>query len=141
MKEFEDELLVDPSNANASYELGEIHRKAGELQKAAELFTLAVTHYPDFAEARIGLARVLISQQQPERAISQLQKAISLDRANEVAYYQLAMAYGRLGQAAEQQKALAEFQRLRAQTREREDRMLAPREVTKQELDATVPPP
>jgi len=141
VKEFEEELRLDPTSADAAYELGEIHRRAGELDRAAELFDLAVKHYPDFEEARIGLARVLITQRKPEQAVSQLQKAISLNRANEVSYYQLAVAYGRLGQAAEQQKALAEFQRLRAQKREREDLMFAPRQVTKQELDASVPPP
>jgi predicted Zn-dependent protease len=99
------------------------------------MFDLAVKSYPDFEEARIGLARVLIAQHKPEPAIGQLQKAIALNRTNEVSYYQLAMAYRSLGQAAEQQKALAEFQRLRAEKREREDSMLAPRQVTKQELD------
>ena len=140
-KEFEEELRLDPTSADAAYELAETHRRAGDLDRAAQLFDLAVKHYPDFEEARIGLARVLISQDKPEPAVSQLQKAISLNRANEVSYYQLSVAYARLGQVAEQQKALAEFQRLRALKREPEDLMLAPRPVTKQELDASVPPP
>jgi tetratricopeptide (TPR) repeat protein len=135
VKEFEEELRLDPTSADAAYELGEIQRRAGELDRAAEMFDLAVKSYPDFEEARIGLARVLIAQHKPEPAIGQLQKAIALNRTNEVSYYQLAMAYRSLGQAAEQQKALAEFQRLRAEKREREDSMLAPRQVTKQELD------
>jgi predicted Zn-dependent protease len=141
MKEFEDELRLDPSNANASYELGEIYRKAGELDKAGEMFELAVKHYPDFEEARIGLARVLVAQHKPEEAVSHLLKAVSLNGASEVAYYQLAMAYARLGQVAEQQKALAEFQRLQSQRKERETLMFTPRQVTKQELDPSVPPP
>jgi len=135
VKEFEEELRLDPTSADAAYELGEIQRRAGELDRAAEMFDLAVKSYPDFEEARIGLARVLIAQHKPEPAIGQLQKAIALNRTNEVSYYQLAMAYRSLGQAAEQQKALAQFQRLRAEKREREDSMLAPRQVTKQELD------
>ncbi|PYQ46447.1 MAG: hypothetical protein DMF78_26340, partial [Acidobacteria bacterium] len=109
MKEFEDELRLDPSNASASYELAEIYRKAGELDKARALFEAAVKQYPDFEEARIGLGRVLIAQQQPEQAVTQLQKAISRNPANEVSRYQLSVAYGRLGRAAEQQAALAEF--------------------------------
>jgi tetratricopeptide (TPR) repeat protein len=141
MKEFEDELRLDPSNANASYELGEIYRKAGEIDKAGQMFELAVRHYPDFEEARIGLARVLIAQHKAERAVSELQKAVSLNGANEVSYYQLSVAYGRLGQLAEQQKALAQFQRLQSQKREREALMFTPRQVTKQELEAGAPPP
>jgi len=141
MKEFEDELRLDPSNASASYELAEIYRKAGELDKARALFEAAVKQYPDFEEARIGLGRVLIAQQQPEQAVTQLQKAISRNPANEVSRYQLSVAYGRLGRAAEQQAALAEFQRLHAQRREREEQMFTPQQVTRQELDASVPPP
>lgn len=60
---------------------------------------------------------------------------------NEVSYYLLSVAYGRLGNTAEQAKAIAEFQRLQGQKHEREALALAPREVTKQELDANAPPP
>ena len=141
MKEFEDELRVDPTNANAAYELAETYRKAGELEKAGELFELSLKHYPDFEEARIGLARVLIAQGKPELAVPHLQNAITSSPANEVSYYQLSMAYGRLGNAAEQAKALAEFQRLHGQKRDRETLAFAPRQVTKQELDPDAPPP
>ena len=58
-----------------------------------------------------------------------------------MSYYQLSMAYGRLGNAAEQAKALAEFQRLHGQKRDRETLAFAPRQVTKQELDPDAPPP
>jgi tetratricopeptide (TPR) repeat protein len=141
MKEFEDELRVDPTNANAAYELAEIYRKSGERKTAGALFEQALKHYPDFEDAHIGLARVLIAEGKPELAVPHLKKAISSSPSNEVAYYQLSIAYGRVGNAAEQQKAIAEFQRLRGQTREREALAFAPREVTKQELDPNAPPP
>ena len=141
MREFEGELRVDPTNANAAYELAEIYRKAGELERAGELFELSLKHYPDFEDARIGLARVLIAQGKPELAVPHLQNAITSSPANEVSYYQLSMAYGRLGNAAEQAKALAEFQRLHGQKRDRETLAFAPRQVTKQELDPDAPPP
>ena len=139
--EFEAELKVDPTNANAAYELGEMHRKAGELDAAAALFESAVSRYPDFAEARIGLGRVLVAQGQPERALPHLQKAVALDRANDVAYYQLSVAHGKLGNVAEQRKVLEDFQRLRERKREREALMFAPPPVTQQELDPAAPPP
>jgi predicted Zn-dependent protease len=141
MKAFEDELRVDPTNANASYELAEIYRRAGELSKAGALFELSLKHYPDFEDAHIGLARVLIREGKPELAIPHLQKAIASSPDSEVSYYQLSVAYGRLGNAAEQAKAIAEFQRLQGQKHEKEALALAPREVTKQELDPNAPPP
>jgi tetratricopeptide (TPR) repeat protein len=141
MKEFEEELRVDPTNADASYELAELHRKEGELAQAGALFEQSLKHYPDFEDARIGLARVLIAEGKPALAVPHLQKAISSRPANEVSYYQMAVAYGRLGKTAEQQKALAEFQRLHGQQRDREALAFAPRPVTKQELDPNAPPP
>jgi len=141
MRGFEEEGRVGPTSANASYELGELHRKAGELAKAGELFEQSLKYYPDFEDALIGLARVRVAEGRPELAVPHLQKALSSNPANEVSYYQLSVAYGRMGNAAEQQQALAEFQRLRGQKREREEIALAPREVTKQELDPILPPP
>jgi tetratricopeptide (TPR) repeat protein len=141
LAEFEAELQLDPTNANAAYELGEMHRKAGELDAAATFFESAVSGYPDFAEARIGLGRVLVAQGQPGRALPHLQKAVALDPASDVAHYQLSVAHGRLGNVAEQRKVLEEFKRLRERKREHEALLLAPSQVTPQELDPSAPPP
>ena len=92
-KEFEEELRRDPTNANAAYELGEIHRQSGEMEKAADLFERALEHYPDFDEAQIGLGRVLVRLGKPEQALPHFQKAVSLNPGNEVAYYQLAQCH------------------------------------------------
>jgi tetratricopeptide (TPR) repeat protein len=140
VKEFENELELDPTNANAAYELGEIYRQSGQLEKASEMFALALRHYPDFEEAQIGLGRALIALGAPEKALPHLQKAIALNPQNEVPYYQLATAHRALGNLAEQQKALAEFQRLRNQKPREPDAMpLVPRDVTKQELETSPP--
>ena len=141
VKEFEEELRLDPANGNAAYELAEIQRKAGELDKARELFARAVEHYPDFDDAQIGLGRILIAQGRPAEAVPHLQRAIAASPSNEVAHYQLSVAHGRLGNTADQQRELAEFQRLQARKRERDAFTDASRQVTKQELDPKAPPP
>jgi tetratricopeptide (TPR) repeat protein len=136
MKEFLEELRIDPTSANAAYELGEIHRQSGEMEKAAEFFTRAVQHYPDFDQAQIGLGRVLARMGQPGQALPHLQKAVSLNPGSEVAYYQLAQCQRALGNEAAQRKALAEFQRLQSQRPKDPDlTSLVPTEVTRQELD------
>jgi tetratricopeptide (TPR) repeat protein len=141
LKEFEQELQVDPTNANAAYELGEIHHKRGELEKAREFFEIALKHYPDFEEAQIGLGRVLTAMRKPDLALPHLQKAVSLNPENEVSYYQLSLVYRALGNGAEQKKALAEYERLRnQQARQQESVTLLPRQVTKQELDSEAVP-
>jgi tetratricopeptide (TPR) repeat protein len=137
LKEFDQELAIDPTNANAAYEAGEIFRKTWELNKARELFEMALQYYPDFEEAHVGLARVLLAQQKADPALAHLQKAVSLNREDDVAYYQLAAVYRHMGNANEQQKALAEFRNLRARRAQQQSALVevSPvRTVTKQEL-------
>lgn len=143
MKEFEQEFQIDPTHANAAYELGEIRRRTGEFDKAREFFALALKHYPDFEEAHIGLGRVLVTLGKPDLALPHLQKAIALNSQNEVSYYQLSQAQKALGNVAEQQKALAEYRRLESQKSSPQEQVTSlPRQVTKQELDsqAAAPP-
>ena len=135
LKEFEQELQIDQTNANAAYEAGEIHRKSARFDKALELFSQAVKHYPDFEEALVALGRTLMSLGKAEQSLAPLRKAISLNATNEVSWFQLAQAQRVIGNGAEQQKALAEFQRLR-ESKARPVESLSKREITKQTLDA-----
>jgi tetratricopeptide (TPR) repeat protein len=100
VKELEQELAFDPMNATASYELGEIHRRAGDLEEARKLFEAAVDHYPDFEQAQLALGRVLLEAGKPEPALVHLRKAIALNPENAVSYYLLSRAHRALGNAA-----------------------------------------
>jgi len=141
-KEFAQELELDPGNANAAYELGEIHRNAGEVVEAQKFFEIALQYHPGFEEAQLGLAAVLMSQQKPDLALLHLQKAIALNPANEVSWYRLSQVQGLLGQEAEQKKTFAEFQRLRKQKSSQQEagkQIFSPNEVTQQQLDSNAP--
>jgi tetratricopeptide (TPR) repeat protein len=141
LQEFEQELQLDPTNANAAYEAGELHRKAARFDRAAQLFAQAVKHYPDFEEALVGLGRTLISLRQAEQSLSPLRKAIALNANNEVTWFQLAQAYRALSNAPEQQKAFAEYQRVRQQKlQSTSSQSFSRHEATKQKLDAEPPP-
>ncbi len=142
VKEFEQELEIDPGSANAAYELGELHRNAGEFAEAQKFFEQALQSYPDFEEAQLGLAAVLMSLQKPDLALPQLQKAVILGPGNEVAWYRLSQVQGMLGREAEQKKSFAEFQRLRNQKSSQEEtgkQIFSPDEVTRQQLDQKAP--
>lgn len=141
-REFAQELELDPGNANAAYELGEIHRDAGEFDDAQKLFELALQYHPDFEEAQLGLGSVLMSQQKPELALPHLQRATALDPGNEVSWYRLSQVQGMLGHEAEQKNAFLEFQRLRSQKSSQQEagkQVFAPDEVTRQQLDPKTP--
>jgi tetratricopeptide (TPR) repeat protein len=135
LKEFEQELELDPTNANAAYEMGETYRKSGQLDKAQRFFDQALKYYPDFEEAHLGMAGVLLASGEPGRALAELQRASALNPDDEVTYYRLSQAYKSLGDAAGQEKALETFRRLRAEKPNRQE--LSPAaEVTKQEIDS-----
>jgi tetratricopeptide (TPR) repeat protein len=136
--EFQQELKIDPANANSAYELGELRRKANRFDEAQQYFEQALQHYSDFPEAQLGLAAVLQSKKLPDQALVHAQRAVALDPENEVGWYRLAQIQKSLGNNAEQQKALAEYQRLHdrsSQQRGLEPVFSSP-EVTKQEIEA-----
>ena len=114
MQAFLAELKIDPTNANAAYEVGEIHRRAGEFEPARQYFEQAIRSYPSFEQARLGLAQTLLSLDAPADALTHLQAAIEINPRNEVSFYRLAQAQRLLGNPEEQRKALAEYQRLRS---------------------------
>jgi tetratricopeptide (TPR) repeat protein len=131
--EFEQELQVDPSNANALYELAEIRRQQNELDQAEQLFSSALKYYPDFEEAQVGLGTTLMALQKPDLALPHLQKAVTLNAEDEVAWYRLSQVNRALGNKDEQQKALAQFQRVRSEMALQQGTS-PPGEVTKQAL-------
>jgi len=137
-KEFAGELQIDPSNANAAYELAEAHRNSGEMKEAEKFFRLALEYYPEFAEANLGLAAVLMGQSKPEAARPLIEKAITENPEDEVAWYRLAQAERALGNSEGQQKAMREFERLRKKSSELEAAkgLFSPSEVTRQRLDS-----
>jgi len=136
LKEFLEELRLDPTSASAAYEAGELYRKKGETERARDYFEQALKHYPDFEGARIGLARVLLDLHEPGKALVQLREATRLNPKNEVTHYQMSMAYRALGDRARQQSELEEFQRLRNDKKRNQttplpiDRTTAPTEQT-----------
>ena len=112
MDSYGQELRIDPTNALAAYELGEILRKRSELGKARDLFDQAVRNRPDFGLGRIGLGRVLRELEQPDQARHHLEAAVRLSPESEVARYQLALAYRALGDLAAAEREMQAFQRL-----------------------------
>ena len=139
-QEFDTELQIDPTNANAAYELGELQRKANRLDEAQRLFQLALKSDPQFEDALVGLGRTLVATGQAEQAVPYLEKAVAVDPKDQVAVYQLAQAHRALGHTAELEKALARFQQLRQEKQQREEAIIhAPSGVTRQEIDT--PPP
>jgi tetratricopeptide (TPR) repeat protein len=135
--EFQQELELNPSSANAAYELAEIYRKQGHEEQARKYFQQAVDSHPAFEEAYVGLALTQL-ETDPASARILLQRAVTLDPQDPVAWYRLAQAERALGRVDEQRKALAEFAKLKNEQSSSTRAALNP-EVTPQQLPTNVP--
>jgi tetratricopeptide (TPR) repeat protein len=111
-KAFETELSLNPSDAVAEYQVGQIliaEQKKGEaathLERAAKL-------RPDFPEALVAVARLRSDAKQYDDAIALLERAIALQPRNETAHYNLMMAYRNAGRPAEAEREKNEIEKL-----------------------------
>jgi predicted Zn-dependent protease len=138
---FEAELGLDPTNANAAYELGELARRAGQFDQALGLFERAVARDRGLEPARIGLARTLIAVGRPADAIEHLSAVLRDNPGSEIAHVQAAHAYRALGETRAEAGALEAFTQLRTERAARLASLPQPRdEVTPQIADRASPP-
>jgi tetratricopeptide (TPR) repeat protein len=112
VREFMAELEVDPGNGNAAYELAYLQAEAGNLEEARTQYEHIVERFPDFEEALVGLAGVLLDSHKPELAVPLLEHATQVHPDDETAWYRLSVADRATGNKEGQQKALAVFQKI-----------------------------
>lgn len=137
MAEFQEELKLNPDNANAAYEIGELHRLAGEQEPARTYFEAALKIYPDFPEANLGLGTVLASLDQPAKALPYLKAAIANDPNDEASWYRLSQVERSLGHKPEQQAAMKKF--LRLHNKGGDTQLESIRDVSRQEVNSDIP--
>jgi tetratricopeptide (TPR) repeat protein len=97
VKEFEGELKLNPSDAVAEYEIGQILLAENKVQDAGPRFERALALSPDFAEALLAVARMRADAKRNNEAITLLERAVRLQPENESAHYNLMLAYRNAG--------------------------------------------
>jgi predicted Zn-dependent protease len=137
MEEFQSELKLDPHNASAAYEIGELHRLAGELGPAQTYFEAALSSYPDFPEANLGLGTVLAYLQKPSEALPYLKRAVANDPGDEATWFRLSQVERALGHVEEQKRALDEFKKLHGEGLAKNSE--SPRDVSRQQVEEPTP--
>lgn len=107
-KEFEAELKLNPDDAVAEYEIGQILQAENKPQEAAVRFEHALALSPDFAEGLLAVARIRSDAKHYDQAIPLLERAVHLEPDNESAHYNLMMAYRNAGRSEDalREKAL-----------------------------------
>lgn len=96
-KEFEAELKLNPNDAVAEYEIGQILLAENKPLDAAPRFERALVLSPDFAEALLVVARMRSDAKRNDEAIQLLERAVRLQPENESAHYNLMLAYRNAG--------------------------------------------
>jgi len=134
VRELNAELAVDPGNGNAGYELANIQAELGNSEAARQQFEQVLERFPDFEEALVGLGGVCLENQKPEQAIAPLERATQIRPDDKVAWYRLAQAERATGTKEGQQKAMAEFQKLRSATPAALPKPDANQEITPQKI-------
>ncbi|HEV2423679.1 MAG TPA: tetratricopeptide repeat protein [Terriglobia bacterium] len=112
--ELNEELKVDPTSAEAEYEIGEAYRKHDQLESAVAAFRKALALDSEAVPARLGLAKALRQLGRRSEALTALEPASRSAPNDPDVHFVLAQIYRDLGQTAEAQKEMAAFQRLRA---------------------------
>src|ERR1700730_1403251 len=99
--EFEKELALNPGDAVAEYEVGQILLTSQQPAEALLRFEHAVAISPDFPEALQALAKLRLDSKQYAEGIALLEKVVRLQPANESAHYNLMRAYRDAGRPAD----------------------------------------
>lgn len=111
--EYKAALAADPFDERSECRLGEIAAHQSDLKAAAAHYSRALDLQPNDPEAAVGLAKALISMNQPEKARPLLEHAAQLEPFNAVIHYHLSALYRKAGRADYAHREMAEFRRLK----------------------------
>jgi tetratricopeptide (TPR) repeat protein len=106
------ELEIDPTSADAEYEIGEAYRKHDELEDAEPALRKAIALDPRLPEPRLALAKVLRADHHAQEALSILEPARAAAPDNAAVHFLLAQLYRDVGRTSDAEKEMNAFQRL-----------------------------
>jgi tetratricopeptide (TPR) repeat protein len=113
-KWIEQELAINPCFAMASYYLGEIQRRANQLEAAAESYRKAIRCELAYPEAHLALGTTLQALGQDADALRMFRRAAELAPRKAEVQYQLARALAKAGLSEEAGRVLEKARQLQA---------------------------
>src|SRR5437879_169124 len=138
------ELEIDPNNVLAKYKLGVLNVEKGDVAKGKELIEAALKEKPGLLHSDYNLGRAEMLLGNAAAAAQLLERATSAPGSDpeviKQAWYQLGIVYRRLHRMEDAQKAMATFQRLKAEEAENSQKALK-RYQAQQNSNVAQPPP
>jgi tetratricopeptide (TPR) repeat protein len=112
-------LELDPENADALATLAEAEAGTGDVRQAEEHARRVLARSATHGTANLVMGIVLMQQERYTGARAALENAIAANPASAAAYYQLSLAYARLGDDARAQRYVEMYQQKLRETEER----------------------
>jgi tetratricopeptide (TPR) repeat protein len=110
-RQYQAALEVDPLDEKSECRLGDIAAQRGDQQGAFARYSRALQLLPDDVDANIGLAKVLVSMNEPAKAEALLKHAIELDPTSALAHFRLSTLYRQTVRPDDAKRELAEYQK------------------------------
>lgn len=117
-KAFSRELEISPNDVLSKYHLALtlIERKI-EPEKTISILEEAIALKYDYADARYQLGKIYLEKGETQKAIAQLEIAVSADANKDYIHYQLSIAYRKVSRKDEADRELKRYQELKAANR------------------------
>jgi tetratricopeptide (TPR) repeat protein len=115
-QEFEAELKLNPSDASAEYQIGQVLSWQNKSTDAEAHLEKAVSIAPHFAEALVALAKIHENAQENDEAIQLLRRAVDAQPGMEAAHTALIAAYRAAGKRREAEREQKELDKLKKAT-------------------------
>jgi len=112
-EEYNAALAANPLDERSECRLGEIAAHQSDLKSALAHYSRALELQPNDPDANLGLAKIHILMNEPDKAKPLLEHAAQLEPFNAVVHYHLSTLYRKTGQNEDAHRELAEFRRLR----------------------------
>jgi tetratricopeptide (TPR) repeat protein len=116
LAELNNELKVDPTSAQAEYEIGEVYRKHDQPEPALAAFRRSLKLDPNAVPTRLGMAKTLRQLDRKPEALAALEPAEKRAPDDPEVHFLLAQLYRDLGRTAEAREETAAFERSRKRT-------------------------
>lgn len=117
--EFQAELKLNPSDSEAKYNLGFVDLQQSRVNEAVELFQQVLSVQPSHANAHYQLGKILLDRGQLREALDHLETATRLSPQSDYMHYLLQAAYRKAQRAADADRELEIYKKLKAKERER----------------------
>jgi tetratricopeptide (TPR) repeat protein len=111
-KQFQAELALNPSDAAAEYQIGQILTLQQKQSEASSHFERAIEMRQDFPEALIAVGKIRSQAKRYDEAAKLFEQAVKLQPRSEAAHYNLMVAYRNAGRAADAAREKAELEKL-----------------------------